>query len=117
MKLLPYMILGAVMAVGLIVMPSVRAESDVRSALRVVDDHGATLLECNETLSACKGPLLEQLACYQRMQEAMTVIGPYLLKSTEVVSRDAMYQRTAEMMSREDAAVELFRIVAKECIQ
>ncbi len=89
-------------------------------------DDSTVLLTCNEDLSACKGPLLEQQACYQRMKAAMRLANPYVPTvrpnsvtieklSIEGVSDDVPI--TLNQSKEERQIAEQWEQVMKDCVQ
>lgn len=65
-----------------------------------------------------------KVSCYERMREAMKAINPYLSKSDDTVSENAVYytpstrlRQEAERMDLEDAAVAQFRKTMKDCVE
>ena len=85
---------------------------------KVVTDSGDTLVTCNELRNEYWTP------CELKMREAMKAIAPFLSKTGDITSVEAVYitpsgrlRQEADAMDREDAAAQQFRDVMKECVQ
>lgn len=91
--------------------------SSIVKTHELVGDDFHALVTCNEDL-VCWTP------CQRRMHEAMKAVAPFLSKTGDITFREAVYispsgrlRAEADAIDREDAAVQQFRDVLRECAQ